>query len=178
MLYLENLGTVGIPLFVLSFIGIAVIFERLIFFTRLPKINDCPLLTKMEETLQNNSQKPKMLRDELAGFLLMQAKKSFESGIRILRVISVTSPMLGLLGTVIGIIASFKTIAAHEGPVYPALIADGLWTAMLTTAVGLIIALPCLLAAFFFSRAAEKRIESYQNRLNKISFEQEGVTLD
>ena len=85
--------------------------------------------------------------------------------------------MLGLLGTVIGMIDAFKTISTHIGPVAPSLIADGLWNAMLTTAYGLIIALPCLFAAFIFSRMAEKRLSRYQHRLNAESLKMEGVIL-
>ena len=85
--------------------------------------------------------------------------------------------MVGLLGTVIGIIKVFKTIALETGPVTPALISDGLWNAMMTTAIGLSIALPSLMAAFIFSRVTEKRIEAYQVRLNKSSFAIDGVKL-
>jgi len=131
----------------------------------------------MVTILQNNKDKPKNIRDDFLTHILLEAKKPYDFGIRILRIIAMASPMVGLLGTVIGIIKVFHTIALHQGPISPALISDGLWNAMLTTAIGLSIALPCLFAAFIFSRLAEKRIEAYQEKLNKISFQFEGVQL-
>jgi biopolymer transport protein ExbB len=77
--------------------------------------------------------------------------------------------MLGLLGTILGIIVAFKVIAAHTGPVSPNMIADGLWEAMLTTAAGLFIALPCLLVAHIFRSLGEKQLGDFCLRLNKLS---------
>ncbi|MDB2415001.1 MotA/TolQ/ExbB proton channel family protein [Rickettsiales bacterium] len=173
----QYIGPLGIPLLILSLAGLAVIIERMFFYLRLPKVDSCKDFINIKKILQENAKQSKSIRDELACFLLLEAKKPYDFGIRILRVIAVTSPMLGLLGTVIGIIAAFKKIALHDGPVYPALIADGLWTAMLTTAVGLAIALPCLFAAFIFARMGEKRIGIYQTKLNQISLKLEGVKI-
>lgn len=174
---LQYIGPLGLPLLLLSLAGLAIIVERIVFYLRLAKVKDCPAFANMKEALEGNAKQPKSVRDELATFLLLEAKKPYDFGIRILRIIAVTSPMLGLLGTVIGIISAFKKISLHEGPVYPALIADGLWTAMLTTAVGLTIALPCLFAAFIFARMGEKRISIYQTELNQISLNIEGVKI-
>jgi len=174
---LQYIGPLGIPILALSLIGLAIIFERIIFYVKLPAADKCSVFEQIKTTLEENKRQPKYIRDELATYLLIKAKKPFDFGINILRIIAVVSPMLGLLGTVLGIIEAFKKIATHEGPVYPALIAEGLWTAMLTTAAGLIVALPCLFAAFIFARAAEKRIAIYQCQLNKISLEIEGVKI-
>jgi len=57
------------------------------------------------------------------------------------------------------------------------MIAEGLWSAMLTTAYGLSIALPCLFAAFLYSRIAEKRLGLFQKHLNTESLKLEGVKL-
>jgi len=172
---LQYIGPLGIPLLILSFAGFAIIIERVIFYLRLARPEKCQEFASIKKTLKDNASQPKAIRDELATYLLLEAKKPYDFGIKILRVVAVTSPMLGLLGTVVGIISAFKKISLHEGPVYPALIADGLWTAMLTTAVGLAIALPCLFAAFIFARMGEKRIGLYQTKLNQISLTLEGV---
>lgn len=177
MSYIQYIGPLGLPLLILSLVGLAVIIERIIFYLRLPIVDSCKNFISIKNTLEENAKQPKPIRDELATYLLLEAKKPYDFGIRILRVIAVTSPMIGLLGTVVGIITAFKKISMHEGPVYPALIADGLWTAMLTTAVGLAIALPCLFAAFTFARMGEKRIGAYQKKLNQISFSIEGVKI-
>ncbi|MDA0781503.1 MAG: MotA/TolQ/ExbB proton channel family protein [Rickettsiales bacterium] len=174
---LQYIGFLGIPIMILSLIGLAIIFERIIFYLKLPPVDKCRVFHEIKHILEENSRQPKSIRDELATFLLTQAKKPYDFGIKILRVIAVVSPMLGLLGTVLGIIESFKKIATHEGPVYPALIAEGLWTAMLTTAAGLIVALPCLFAAFIFARMRETRISAYETELNRLSLKLEGVKI-
>ena len=83
--------------------------------------------------------------------------------------------MLGLLGTVLGMIEAFQDISQQTGAVLPSMIADGLWSAMLTTAYGLSIALPCLFAEFIYVRLAERRLANCQNHLNTQSLKLEGV---
>ena len=63
-----------------------------------------------------------------------------------LEVIGNISPLLGLLGTVIGMINAFQSLEAAGTQVDPALLSGGIWVALLTTAVGLIVALPAITA--------------------------------
>ncbi|TVR44799.1 MAG: MotA/TolQ/ExbB proton channel family protein [Planctomycetota bacterium] len=65
-------------------------------------------------------------------------------------------PMLGLLGTVVGMIGAFFKMAAAGGQVDAALLADQIGSAMLTTATGLLIAIP-MLFVFFFLRSRINR---------------------
>jgi len=58
--------------------------------------------------------------------------------------IGTISPMVGLLGTVQGMIASFSVIATSSGQPRPAQLADGISTALFTTLVGLFIAIPAI----------------------------------
>lgn len=172
-----HIGLLGLPLGILSIIGLALIIERSWFFIRMPLTADSSVLQALLATLEQHKKKPKAIRDELTQHLLMTSSAQYYRGVRFLRLIAVISPMLGLLGTVLGIIDAFQVISLHDGPVYPALIADGLWTAMITTAVGLIIALPSLFAAFIFARLAEQRLLRYQTILNETSLSYEGITL-
>lgn len=178
MSYLLYIGPLAIPLLILSFIGLTIIIERLFFYARLKPATQAADFQKIKKNIENNSKQAKNIRDELASYLLIEAQKPYNFGIKTLRIIAVTSPMIGLLGTVLGIISSFKTISTYDGPVHPALIADGLWEAMLTTALGLAIALPCLLAAFIFARISEQRILNYEAKLNQLSLILAGVELD
>lgn len=66
--------------------------------------------------------------------------------LRWLEVIGNISPLLGLLGTVIGMINAFQSLEAAGTQVDPALLSGGIWVALLTTAVGLIVALPAITA--------------------------------
>ncbi|WP_179381047.1 MotA/TolQ/ExbB proton channel family protein [Jannaschia marina] len=74
---------------------------------------------------------------------------------RVLEAVVQGAPMLGLLGTVIGMIDAFSTLSLAQGAVDPALLAGGIWTALTTTALGLAIAL----VTYFFATWLEARIE-------------------
>ena len=67
--------------------------------------------------------------------------------IRLLEVIALVSPLLGLLGTVLGMIQSFQELEMAEGAANASVLAGGIWQALLTTAVGLVVAIPAAIAA-------------------------------
>jgi len=68
----------------------------------------------------------------------------------ILSFIAVTAPMLGLLGTVTGMIRSFHMIASTEGAARPSQLATGIYEALVTTAEGLIVAIPAMFFVSYF----------------------------
>ncbi len=70
--------------------------------------------------------------------------RNLESYLRGLEVIANLSPLLGLLGTVMGMIGAFAQLEAAGTKVDPALLAGGIWEALLTTAFGLTVAIPTL----------------------------------
>ncbi len=74
---------------------------------------------------------------------------TFMKPINYLSIIGGTAPMLGLLGTVSGMIKAFQTIAAG-GMGKPELLAGNIGEALITTAAGLIIAIPAMIAYFIF----------------------------
>ncbi|MCY4096295.1 MAG: MotA/TolQ/ExbB proton channel family protein [Gammaproteobacteria bacterium] len=61
-----------------------------------------------------------------------------------LEVIGMLSPLLGLLGTVLGMIDAFQAMELAGNEVDPATLSGGIWQALLTTAIGLVIAIPAL----------------------------------
>jgi biopolymer transport protein ExbB len=72
--------------------------------------------------------------------------------------IAQTSPLLGLFGTVLGMIEAFSQLEAAGAAVDPSQLAGGIWTALITTAVGLAIAIPtALVVAWFESRIENER---------------------
>jgi biopolymer transport protein ExbB len=71
--------------------------------------------------------------------------------------IASTAPMLGLLGTVTGMIHSFTVIAATEGTARPSQLAGGISEALVTTCMGLIVAIPVM----FFISLFRNRIDDY-----------------
>ena len=75
--------------------------------------------------------------------------RNLEFLLKPLEVISNIAPLLGLLGTVIGMITAFSKLEESGSRVDPAILAGGIWEALLTTAFGLIVAIPAL-AAFYW----------------------------
>lgn len=70
--------------------------------------------------------------------------RNIESYLRGLEVIANVSPLLGLLGTVLGMINAFAELESAGSKVDPAILAGGIWEALLTTAFGLVVAIPAL----------------------------------
>jgi biopolymer transport protein ExbB len=70
--------------------------------------------------------------------------------LRLFNGIATISPMLGLLGTVCGMISSFNAISTSNAMGRPELLAEGIGEALLSTAAGLCVAIPGLVAYWFF----------------------------
>jgi len=82
---------------------------------------------------------------------------SMERGFRTLSILGHTAPLLGLLGTIIGMIKAFMVIEMAGGRVDSQALAGGIWEAMLTTGVGLAVAVPILLLLHVLESAADRR---------------------
>lgn len=90
----------------------------------------------------------KALEDSLSEQSALYSRK-----IEILSVIGNIAPMLGLLGTVVGMVFAFSELANSQGTPKPAELAQGIYLALVTTVEGLIVAIPSLAAfAWFRSR--------------------------
>jgi biopolymer transport protein ExbB len=90
----------------------------------------------------------------------------------VLNVIGSIAPMLGLTGTVLGMIEAFNTIAAKEGMAMPQELAGGIGEALITTLLGLFVAIPTMIALSFFraridSLEGGKRIEQIMMPLGR-----------
>ncbi|KFB09818.1 MotA/TolQ/ExbB proton channel family protein [Nitratireductor basaltis] len=83
-----------------------------------------------------------------------------QRGFRALDAISQVAPLLGLFGTVLGMIEAFRKLQEAGNAVDPSLLAGGIWVALLTTATGLAIAMPVsLILAWFETRLENERVE-------------------
>lgn len=74
-----------------------------------------------------------------------EAEQSFlhlERGLRVLDMVAQTAPLLGLFGTVLGMIEAFQALQTAGSQVDPGVLAGGIWVALLTTAAGLAVAMP------------------------------------
>ena len=82
-----------------------------------------------------------------------------ERGFRLLDSVAQLAPLLGLFGTVLGMIEAFQSLQSAGSQVDPSLLAGGIWVALLTTAVGLGVAMPTsVILSWLESRMASERI--------------------
>ncbi|HLA63885.1 MAG TPA: MotA/TolQ/ExbB proton channel family protein [Rhodothermales bacterium] len=72
------------------------------------------------------------------------------------------APMLGFLGTVTGLIRAFQAIQYAQGSVSPALLANGMWEAMITTATGLIVGIPALFMYNFLMNRIRRTVHDLE----------------
>lgn len=79
-----------------------------------------------------------------------------EKRLRVLAAIAHIAPLVGLLGTVAGMVVAFAEIQALQGTVRPSDLAGGIWEALLTTVFGLAIAIPCMAAFHAYESHADK----------------------
>ncbi len=115
--------------------------ERALALTRarsgpLPRVLACAIRGRMEGELGEDA-----LREEVERVATAELA-ALESNLRGLETIAVLAPLLGLLGTVMGMIQAFIELEEAGSRVEPALLAGGIWEALLTTAVGLTVAIP------------------------------------
>ena len=76
-------------------------------------------------------------------------------GLRALELISTIAPLLGLLGTVLGMIAAFQTLQEAGARADPSALAGGIWEALLTTAAGMAVAIPAGIALSWFESVTD-----------------------
>lgn len=180
--YFDLLGPLGYPLILCSVGAVALIVERALFFARLRPPGETilsastpPALRPGFDLLAKNAARPRADRDEVIALWLADYAKPVRANLGWLGLIASIAPMLGLLGTVFGMTRAFEAIAAHDGPISPAVLADGIWEAMLTTLVGLTVAVPTLVAVWAFRALASRHLEAVTAMLNRASLAIDGV---
>jgi biopolymer transport protein ExbB len=89
--------------------------------------------------------------------------------IDILNLIGVIAPMLGLLGTVQGMIEAFNVIASSGGAAKPYMLADSISKALVTTFEGLVVAIPAMVAYSFFRSQIDHLISETGKRVERIT---------
>ena len=93
--------------------------------------------------------------------------RNLEKHLRGLAVIGNIAPLLGLLGTVTGMIQAFIKIQELGGRVDASVLAGGIWEALITTAAGLSVAIPTLVAYHYF----EGRVDNIASQMKEVASE-------
>lgn len=101
--------------------------------------------------------------EQAAGETLSNEETKLSLWVNYLNVFATIGPMLGLLGTVTGMIASFNMLA--EGKSEPSDLASGIGEAMITTAGGLIVGIPAMFLYFYFRNLLTIHVAAIQKRV-------------
>ena len=78
------------------------------------------------------------------------------AGLRPLELIATIAPLLGLLGTVLGMISAFQALQDAGARADPSMLAGGIWEALLTTAAGMAVAIPASIALTWFESITDR----------------------
>ena len=189
--YLEVGGPILWILVIISIGAFAVVLERIVFFARNEKnIGDTfkdEILSlvankKIDEAIALCDTKKSCVASAIKKFLQKAPKgidvqdyefilkeitiketSPYESRLNLLASVISISPMLGLLGTVTGMIRAFTNISKY-GTGDAAIVADGIAEALLTTAAGLMIAIPVIVVYNYLNR----RLEKMENEIDDV----------
>jgi biopolymer transport protein ExbB len=94
--------------------------------------------------------------------------ESTRGHLRTLDLIGNLAPLLGLLGTVLGMIDAFQALQAAGDRVQPSILSGGIWKALLTTAVGLGVAISAVAAVGYFDRRIELLQQAMESALTRL----------
>jgi len=167
-------GPIIVILGILSIISLAIIIVKIVQFATL-RVGDHKFVEKIAQQLKDGEHKKaldvlsrrrgviaRVMETALRGRMLSDDEThvreevervarakldGLERGLPLLSLVATISPLLGLLGTVLGMIEAFQQLENAGDRVDPAILSGGIWEALLTTAAGLSVAIPA--AAFF-----------------------------
>ena len=191
LLYLEVGGPILWVLVIISIGAFAVVLERIVFFARNEKnvgnnfrdeILSLVANKKIDEAIALCDTKKSCVASAVKKFLqkaprgidvqdyefilkeiTIKETSPYESRLNLLASVISISPMLGLLGTVTGMIRAFTNISKY-GTGDAAIVADGIAEALLTTAAGLMIAIPVIVVYNYLNR----RLEKMENEIDDV----------
>jgi biopolymer transport protein ExbB len=90
------------------------------------------------------------------------------SGARALDLIATIAPLVGLLGTVLGMIEAFQALQDSGARADPAALAGGIWQALLTTAAGMAVAIPASMALSWFDSINDRLAHDFDDLATRV----------
>lgn len=177
------------PLFLLAIFSLAIICDKILFYKKLAKLPESLRdiietydfsWAKLESELQKlsaqncyhkffsvlaqNKKKPLWWLESRSADEAKLIEKQFAGGLWILETIVTAAPLLGLLGTIIGMMDSFKLIGSEGlvNPHGPNGVTAGVAQALIATAIGIFIAIYSLFAFNYFSRKQDQAIDELE----------------
>ncbi len=117
------------------------------------------VLVKLMSSTHLANVDPTLLKEDIER-ICIQRINVLRAYLRPLDMIAQTAPLIGLLGTVLGMIEAFQAMQGAGAAVDPSVLAGGIWVALLTTAVGLAVAIPVsAIVGWFDSRVEAEQAE-------------------
>ena len=167
MNWIERGGPVMWPLLILSLIATTLVVERILFWLRESRRPPAEALAE----LSVHSPNAPRTQAEL-DILLEVEQRRLERGMALLDTIVAASPMLGILGTVLGVISAFEALASNVNP-DPMAVTGGISQALITTAFGLMIALSVLFPFGYLRTRVRLRL----SMLEQCAHEEQALTV-
>lgn len=188
--FLDLIGPAGIILLALSVLSLALILAKLFTFGQAGLSRTRTANEYLKRFGENDADAIELLEhspDPLARLLLVGARlartdaplarieadmrdaattylQKLSRSNRTLEVIGLVAPLLGLLGTIFGMIDAFQALQQSGAQADPASLAGGIWEALWTTALGLIVAIPAIVTF----NLSESRIERFRQQTTVI----------
>lgn len=139
--YITQGGAIMYILVALNIIGFAIMISKFFLFSKESR-QDESVVENLEKVIKGESQgKDANAVIELAKQYISEYITSIEKGLNTVKIIAAISPLLGLLGTVIGVLIAFR-VMSQTGLNNPASFAQGISMALITTVGGMIVAIP------------------------------------
>jgi len=140
--YIGKGGVIACILLIFNIVGISIMLWKIVVITRFRSSRNgiyreiIDTVTERNNIFKDGKTTLEILKDQIRSRV-----KGLEPGLNTVRIIATIAPLLGLLGTVIGILGSFENISL-EGMDDPTIFADSISLALITTIGGLIVAVP------------------------------------
>ena len=190
--YLTAGGWVMLPLLICSVLLISIVIERIWFLqkrlvspegllrTFINHSKDQSITIQQQDSYVESSSlgellvtayrfkdKPRNIVEDKVVEASSNVRMKLERNLNMLGIIASISPLLGLLGTVVGMITVFANINLVDGSSNSDLLASGISEALITTAFGLLVAVPGLIFYKYFSARVNLHMLNMQNELSK-----------
>lgn len=171
--FFNAVGLMAYPLLVTSIIALAIIFDRVVHFAKAIKVYREKDRAPNGVLHQLHGLKHTSLtqRENWCALQIQELQNQWKKRLTLLSLLATLSPLMGLFGTVWGLVLMFKNIAHSNQNVTPAVLADGLWEAMYSTVAGLAIAMCCLLASGLFNALKDQLIAQLTLAFNRTNYQ-------
>ena len=180
-------GPIMIPIAISSFVAVYIFFERLSIINKANKspdsfinqikelvqrgdINgarslctqfDTPIARMIEKGVSRIGSPLKNIEASVENVAKLELFK-LEKNLSVLATVAGVAPMMGFLGTVMGLVAAFISIAQEEGSVSPKLLSNGIYEAMITTVAGLIVGIIAYVGYNFLVTRVSKMVHKME----------------